>query len=48
MRNERNITIKVIQDNVINNRKLAEYFARKYEKEIQKYGRKNRKKKDSH
>ena len=36
MRNERDITIKVIQGNYINNRKLAEYFARKYVKEIQK------------
>jgi hypothetical protein len=34
MRNKRDITIKVIQSNVINNRKLVEYFARKYEKEI--------------
>ena len=36
MRNERDITIKVIQNNNINNRKIAEYFAKKYEKEIQK------------
>lgn len=36
MRNKRDITIKVIQGNTISNRKLAEYFARKYEKEIQK------------
>jgi hypothetical protein len=36
IRNERDITIKVIQENSISNRKLAEYFARKYEKEIQK------------
>jgi hypothetical protein len=36
MRNKRNITIKVIQDNKIKTRKLAEYFARKHEKDIQK------------
>lgn len=36
MRNKREITIKVIQNNVLSNRKLTEYFARKYEKEIQK------------
>lgn len=32
MKNKRDITIKAIQSNVTNNRKLAEYFARKYEK----------------
>lgn len=36
MRNERDITINVIQENKINIRKLAEYFARKYEMDIQK------------
>ena len=30
MRKERDITIKVIPNNKINNRKLADYFARKY------------------
>lgn len=38
MRKEREITIKVIDNNKINYRKLAEYFARKYsEKNIGKY-----------
>ena len=41
MRNERNIIVKVIKNNTINNSKLAEYFARKYEDRIIK----NRKKK---
>lgn len=36
MRNKRNITIKVIQDKVINKRKLIEYFAKKYYEEIYK------------
>ena len=36
MRKERDITINVIQYNSINNKKLAKYFAKKYEKEIQK------------
>lgn len=36
MRNERDITIKVIENNTINNHMLAKYFARKYEKEIRK------------
>jgi hypothetical protein len=30
MKNERDITIKVIHNNTINNRKLTEYFAKKY------------------
>lgn len=34
MRNERNITIKVIDDEKVNIRMLARCFARKYEKEI--------------
>lgn len=34
MKNERNITINVIHNNTINNRKLAEYFAKKYMIEI--------------
>lgn len=37
MRKERKITIKFIENNKINNRRLAEYFARKYsEKNIKK------------
>ena len=36
MKNERNITIKVIQNNAINKRKLAEYFAKKYYDEVRK------------
>lgn len=36
MRNERNITVKVIHNKTINNRRLAEYFAKKYSEEIQK------------
>ena len=35
MRNERDITIKVIENNTINIRKLAKYFAEKYELKIQ-------------
>ena len=35
MKKERNITIKIIENNTINKRKLAEYFARKYEIQIQ-------------
>lgn len=34
MRKERDITIKVIKNNNINNRRLAEYFARKYAENI--------------
>ena len=34
MKNKRNITIKVIQDEKANTRMLAKCFARKYEKEI--------------
>ena len=34
MRNERDITIKVIKNNNISNRRLAEYFAKMYWKEI--------------
>ena len=34
MRNKRNITVKVIQDNKDYSKGLAKYFARKYEKEI--------------
>lgn len=36
MKNERDITIKVIQDNTINNRRLAKYLAQKYYKEVLK------------
>lgn len=36
MKIERDITINVIKNNTINNRRLAEYFAKKYVKEIQK------------
>ena len=37
MRKEREITIKVIEDKKINNRRLAEFFARKYsERDIKK------------
>lgn len=36
MRNERNIIIKVIENNTINKRKLIEYFAEKYYEEIYK------------
>ena len=38
MRNKRDITINVIQGNVISNRKLAEYFARKYENRMGEIG----------
>ena len=34
MKKERDITIKFIYNNKINNRKLAEFFARKYSEEI--------------
>lgn len=34
MKKERDITINVIQNNAINKRKLAEYFAKKYETKI--------------
>ena len=34
MKNKRNITINVIQDNTINNYKLAMYFAEKYREEM--------------
>ena len=30
MKNQREITIKVIKNNTINYRRIAEYFARKY------------------
>ena len=33
MRKERDITIKLIQNNKINSRRLAEFFARKYSEE---------------
>ena len=36
MKNKRDITIKVIENNTINKRKLAEYFARKYYEETYK------------
>jgi hypothetical protein len=36
MRNKRDITIKVIQNNSINNKMLAKYFAENYEIEIRK------------
>ena len=36
MRNERDITIKVIENNTINIRRLAKYFAEKYREEIKK------------
>ena len=36
MKNERDIIIKVIQNNSVNKRKLAEYFAKKYYDEIRK------------
>ena len=36
MKNERNITINVIHNDTINNRKLAEYFAKKFEMRIKK------------
>ena len=36
MKNERDITIKVIKNNTINKHKLAEYFAKKYYQKIQK------------
>lgn len=38
MRKEREITIKVINTNVINNKRMAEFFAKKYteeEKDVQ-------------
>jgi len=34
MRKEREITIKVIENNKINNNRLAEFFARKYSEKI--------------
>lgn len=36
MKNKRNITVKVIQDNKDYSSRLAKYFAIKYEKEIKK------------
>ena len=37
MKKERDITIKVINNNKINNRRLAEFFAKKYsEKDMNK------------
>ncbi len=36
MNNKRNITIKVIENNTINNYKLAKYFAEKYCEEIRR------------
>ena len=36
MSNKRDITIKVIHDKIISNLKSAEYFAKKYEKEMRK------------
>jgi hypothetical protein len=36
MKNKMSITIKVIQNDNISNRRLAEYLARKYEEEIRK------------
>jgi hypothetical protein len=35
-RNERDITINVIQNNTVNNRRLAQYFAEKYREEMKK------------
>ena len=35
-RKERNITIKVIENNKINMRRLSEFFARKYSEKITK------------
>lgn len=36
MKKEREITINVIESNKINNRKLAEFFARKYSEKSRK------------
>lgn len=42
MQKEREITIKLIQNNKINNHRLAEFFARKYsEKEIENKDKKS-------
>lgn len=34
VRNERKITIKLIENKITNNRRLAEFFARKYSEKI--------------
>lgn len=46
MRKERHITIKVIENSKINNRRLAEFFARKYSERDMIKQRQKCKKKD--
>lgn len=45
MRKEREITIKIIENNNINMNRLIEFFARKYSEKHIKTANKNRKKK---